>query len=194
VTFVRIARRPLISWAKAQVRGGRHHSPPKQVIQRNVVECRAGQQWSALAISSSEPSRSSPVPGCILGIGSILNVVVMGENRIGMPQTRQNSAHDQVVRRARIVLEVAGGLNAGEIAAAVGKSLLTVRRWRQRYVGKGAEGLLKDHRLRTDYAGPGDLDHHDGVIFVSQDGPRPWTFASRAGVISCQAAGIVSQQ
>jgi DNA-binding transcriptional LysR family regulator len=33
-----------------------------------------------------------------------------------------------------------------------------------------------------------DLDHHDGVIFVSQDGPRPWTFASRAGVISYQAA------
>ena len=38
-----------------------------------------------------------------------------------------------------------------------------------------------------------DLDGHDGVIFVSQDGPRPWTFASRAGVISYQG-GIVSQQ
>jgi DNA-binding transcriptional LysR family regulator len=35
---------------------------------------------------------------------------------------------------------------------------------------------------------PGDLDRHDGVIFVSQSGPRPWTFASRAGVISYQAA------
>jgi len=34
----------------------------------------------------------------------------------------------------------------------------------------------------------GDLDHHDGVIFVSQDGPRPWTFAGRAGVIAYQAA------
>src|SRR5579864_7695093 len=34
---------------------------------------------------------------------------------------------------------------------------------------------------------PGDLDRHDGVIFVSQDGPRPWTFASRAGPISYQA-------
>ena len=33
-----------------------------------------------------------------------------------------------------------------------------------------------------------DLDGHDGVIFVSQDGPRPWTFATRAGVISYQAA------
>src|ERR1700726_978889 len=35
---------------------------------------------------------------------------------------------------------------------------------------------------------PGDLDRHDGVIFVSQNGPRPWTFAGRAGVISNQAA------
>ena len=31
-----------------------------------------------------------------------------------------------------------------------------------------------------------DLDGHDGVIFVSQDGPRPWTFATRAGLISYQ--------
>ncbi len=31
---------------------------------------------------------------------------------------------------------------------------------------------------------PSDLDGHDGVIFVSQDGPRPW---SRAGLISYQA-------
>jgi LysR family transcriptional regulator for bpeEF and oprC len=34
---------------------------------------------------------------------------------------------------------------------------------------------------------PSDLDGHDGVIFVSQDGPRPWIFASRAGQISYQA-------
>jgi len=34
---------------------------------------------------------------------------------------------------------------------------------------------------------PSDLDSHDGVIFVSEDGPRRWTFASRAGPISYQA-------
>jgi len=33
-----------------------------------------------------------------------------------------------------------------------------------------------------------DLDSHDGVVFVSQDGPRPWTFATRAGPISYQVA------
>jgi transposase len=49
-----------------------------------------------------------------------------------------------VVWRARIVLLASDGLRAGAIAAAVGKSLLTVRRWRRRYVVKGVEGLLKD--------------------------------------------------
>jgi DNA-binding transcriptional LysR family regulator len=34
---------------------------------------------------------------------------------------------------------------------------------------------------------PSELDRHDGVIFVSQDGPRPWTFASRAGATAYQA-------
>ena len=38
----------------------------------------------------------------------------------------------------------AAGLKADEIAASVGKSVLTVRRWRRRYVAKGVDGLLKD--------------------------------------------------
>ena len=36
------------------------------------------------------------------------------------------------------------GLTAEGIAAAVDKSLLTVRRWRRRFVAKGVDGLLKD--------------------------------------------------
>ena len=36
------------------------------------------------------------------------------------------------------------GLTAEAIAAAVDKSLLTVRRWRGRYLAKGVDGLLKD--------------------------------------------------
>src|SRR5580693_2688089 len=35
------------------------------------------------------------------------------------------------------------------IAAAVGKSPLTVRRWRRRYVAKGVDGLLKDATRRS---------------------------------------------
>ena len=41
------------------------------------------------------------------------------------------------------------GLTAVAIAAAVGKSVLTVRRWRRRYVAKGVDGLLKDATRRS---------------------------------------------
>jgi transposase len=50
----------------------------------------------------------------------------------------------KVVWRARIVLLASDGLTAEAIAAAAGKSPLTVRRWRHRYVAKGVDGLLKD--------------------------------------------------
>ena len=56
---------------------------------------------------------------------------------------RDRNTPQKVVWRARIVL-LANGLQAIGIAAAVGKSLLTVRRWRRRYVAKGVDGLLKD--------------------------------------------------
>ena len=42
------------------------------------------------------------------------------------------------------MLLASDGLTAEAIAAAVGKSLLTVRRWRRRYMAKGVDGLLKD--------------------------------------------------
>jgi transposase len=57
---------------------------------------------------------------------------------------RDRNTPQKVVWRARIVLLASDGLTAEGIAAAVGKSLLTVRRWRRRYVVKGTDGLLKD--------------------------------------------------
>jgi transposase len=57
---------------------------------------------------------------------------------------RDRNTPQKVVWRARIVLLDSEGFTAEGIAAAVGKSLLTVRRWRQRYVAKGVDGLLKD--------------------------------------------------
>jgi transposase len=57
---------------------------------------------------------------------------------------RDRNTPQRVVWRARIVLLASDGLTAEGIAAAVGKSLLTVRRWRRRYVAKGVDGLLKD--------------------------------------------------
>jgi transposase len=57
---------------------------------------------------------------------------------------RNRNTPQKVVWRARIVLLASDGLTAEAIAAAVGRSLLTVRRWRRRYVAKGVDGLLKD--------------------------------------------------
>ena len=57
---------------------------------------------------------------------------------------RNRNTPQKVVWRARIVLLANAGLTAEAIAAAVGKSLLTVRRWRRRYVAARVDGLLKD--------------------------------------------------
>jgi LysR family transcriptional regulator for bpeEF and oprC len=37
---------------------------------------------------------------------------------------------------------------------------------------------------------PDELKKHDGVIFVSQDGPRDWTFRSRTRQVSYRPEGI----
>ena len=57
---------------------------------------------------------------------------------------RDRNTPQKIVWRARIVLLASDGLTAEGIVAAVGKSLLTVRRWRHRFVAKGVDGLLKD--------------------------------------------------
>ena len=57
---------------------------------------------------------------------------------------RDRNTAQKVVWRARIVLLAADGLQAGAIAMATGKSQLTVRRWRRRFLAKGVDGLLKD--------------------------------------------------
>ena len=57
---------------------------------------------------------------------------------------RDRNTAQKVVWRARIVLLDADGLRLSAIAAAVGKSALTVRRWRRRFVTRGVAGLLRD--------------------------------------------------
>jgi transposase len=57
---------------------------------------------------------------------------------------RDRNTPQKVVWRARIVLLAGDGMTAEGIAAAAGKSLLTVRRWRRRFLVKGVDGLLKD--------------------------------------------------
>ena len=57
---------------------------------------------------------------------------------------RDRNTPQKVVWRVRIVRLAGDGRSATAIAAAVGKSVLTVRRWRRRYETKGVDGLLKD--------------------------------------------------
>ncbi len=57
---------------------------------------------------------------------------------------RDRNTPQKVVWRAQIVLLASDGRTAEGIAATVGKSLLTVRRWRRRCMAKGVDGLLKD--------------------------------------------------
>ena len=53
---------------------------------------------------------------------------------------RGRNTPQKVVWRARIVRLAGDGLAAVAIAAAVGKSVLTVHRWRRRYAAKGRTG------------------------------------------------------
>ena len=78
-------------------------------------------------------------------MGTIERISVSVADRVRLERlVRDRNTPQKVVWRARIVLLASDDLRAGAIAAAVGKSLLTVRRWRRRYVVKGVDGLLKD--------------------------------------------------
>src|SRR3984957_12745519 len=57
---------------------------------------------------------------------------------------RDRNTPQKVGWRAQIALRAGDGLTAEGMAAAGGKSPLTGRRWRRRYVAKGVDGLLKD--------------------------------------------------
>src|ERR1700690_3926259 len=76
---------------------------------------------------------------------TIERILISSADREGLEGlVRNRNTPQKVVWRARIVLLASDGLTAEAIAAAGGKSLLTVRRWRRRYIAKGVNGLLKD--------------------------------------------------
>ena len=72
-----------------------------------------------------------------------ITITAAGRNELERLVRDRNTAQ-KVVWRARIVLLAADGTAAGVIAAQTGKSQLTVRRWRRRFLAKGVAGLLKD--------------------------------------------------
>lgn len=78
-------------------------------------------------------------------MGTIERIRVPPEDREWLEKlVRDRNTPQKVVWRARIVLLAGEGTKAGVIARRVGKSVLTVRRWRRRYAAKGVDGLLRD--------------------------------------------------
>jgi transposase len=78
-------------------------------------------------------------------MGKIERIQVSPEDRERLARlVRDRNTAQKIVWRSQIVLLAGEGVGAVEVAARVGKSVLTVRRRRRRYAAKGVDGLLKD--------------------------------------------------
>jgi transposase len=78
-------------------------------------------------------------------MGEIERIEVPPEDRERLERlVRDRNTPQKIVWRSQIVLLAGEGIGAVEVATRVGKSVLTVQRWRRRYATKGADGLLKD--------------------------------------------------
>ena len=79
------------------------------------------------------------------GMGKIERIQVAPEDRERLVKlVKDRNTPQKIVWRSQIVLFAGEGIGAVEVATRVGKSVLTVRRWRRRYAAKGVDGLLKD--------------------------------------------------
>src|SRR5947209_2479975 len=78
-------------------------------------------------------------------MGKIEHIQVAPEDRERLVKlVKDRNTPQKIVWRSQIVLFAGEGIGAVEVATRVGKSVLTVRRWRRRYASKGVDGLLKD--------------------------------------------------
>ena len=78
-------------------------------------------------------------------MGKIERIQVPPEDRERLERlVKDRNTPQKIVWRSRIVLLAGEGNGAVAVARRVGKSVLTVRRWRRRYAAKEVDGLLKD--------------------------------------------------
>ena len=82
------------------------------------------------------------------------------------------------------MLLAADGPTAEGIATAVGKSLLTVRRWRRRYVAKGVDGLLKD-ATRPSRVKPLNPEKIKQVVHMTLHEKPPKAKVTRSNRVGC---------
>jgi hypothetical protein len=77
-------------------------------------------------------------------MGKIERIQVSPDDREWLCElVKDRDTPQKVVWRSQIVLLAGEGIGAVDVATRVGKSVLTVRRWRRRYAAKGVDGLLK---------------------------------------------------
>src|SRR5580700_9833333 len=71
-------------------------------------------------------------------MGKIERIQVPPEDRERLVRlVKDRNTPQKIVWRSQIVLLAGEGIGAVEVATRVGKSVLTVRRWRRRYAAKG---------------------------------------------------------
>jgi transposase len=106
---------------------------------------------------------------------------------------RDRNTAQKVVWRARIVVLASDGLTASAIAAAVDKSVLTVRRWRRRYVAKGVDGLLRD-ATRPSRVKPLTAETVKQVVHMTLNEKPPnathWSVRSMAAVVGISYSSV----
>jgi putative transposase len=96
---------------------------------------------------------------------------------------RSRSLPHGLVTRAKIVLEAADGAQNMEIGKALGVSRYTVGKWRERFVGKGIEGLYDEYRSGR----PRSIDDERVAELVSKtlhsrpEGATHWSTRDMAG-------------
>src|SRR6266404_6063682 len=77
-------------------------------------------------------------------MGKIERIEVPPEDRERLVKlVRDRNTPQKIVWRSQIVLLAGEGIGAVEVARRVGKSVLTVRRWRRRYAAKGGGGVVE---------------------------------------------------
>ena len=78
-------------------------------------------------------------------MGKIERIQVPPEDRQRLVRlVKDRNTPQKIVWRSQIVLLAGADIGAVEVATRVGKSVLTVRRWRRRCAANGVDGLLKD--------------------------------------------------
>ena len=119
--------------------------------------------------------------------GTTIEVSAADRARLEAVVADRNSPQKHVWR-ARIILAAAEGLGTSATVRRTGKSKPCVRRWRERFVAEGVDGLLRD-KTRPPGTPPLPETIVERVVELTRQGP-PCEATHRTGRAMAKAAGI----